>query len=436
MNDTTTTGTGTNPFSPRIVLALVLFGSIVFVALLWMIGAGLTSGSANDGGSHAAGKGLNGYAAVARLLDARGFEVRQSRNEGTLDNPGLLILTPPHVTDGEELDRIVGSRQIVGPTLVVVPKWVAAPTPPGTPGAKKGWVFLGGSHSPEWTGFRDDVAVGIREGSEDDKADGWRASGLSGLLPTAKAVQWGSGENLVPLVRDTKDGRILAAYIDDGGAYPTLDTMALEPRSDPGGNEHIFPLIFVFEPDLLNNYGMSNAANAKLAEKLIRAAAGDSGAVNFDLTLNGHARSTNLLTLAFTPPFLAATLCLLLAAIAVGWRAFLRFGAPKKPGRAIAFGKSTLVANSAGLIRRARRLHLIAGPYADRTRERLAGALALSQRNDARETEVAIDRVLERLAPEAPPFSETAQRLRNARKPHDLLKAARDLHSLERKLIR
>ncbi len=156
--------------------------------------------------------------------------------------------------------------------------------------------------------------------------------------------------------------------------------------------------------------------------------------VSFDLTLNGFARSANLLTLAFTPPFLAATLCLLIAALAVGWRAFLRFGPPRQGTRAIAFGKRALIANAAGLIRRTRRLHLVAAPYADHARERLARALALPRLADAEATEAAIDRALAARAGTPAPFSQIAARLRAARRPADILKAARDMHSLERTL--
>ena len=156
--------------------------------------------------------------------------------------------------------------------------------------------------------------------------------------------------------------------------------------------------------------------------------------VSFDLTLNGFARSANLLTLAFTPPFLAATLCLLIAALAVGWRAFLRFGPARQGTRAIAFGKRALIANAAGLIRRTRRLHLVAAPYADHARERLAKALALPRLADVAATEAAIDRALAARAGNSAPFSQIAARLRAARRPHDILEAAQDLHSLERTL--
>ena len=56
---------GTNPFNPKVVFGMVVFGFAVFVALLWMIGAGMTDRSANNGEAHAGSKGLTGYAALA-----------------------------------------------------------------------------------------------------------------------------------------------------------------------------------------------------------------------------------------------------------------------------------------------------------------------------------------------------------------------------------
>jgi hypothetical protein len=155
--------------------------------------------------------------------------------------------------------------------------------------------------------------------------------------------------------------------------------------------------------------------------------------VTFDLTLNGLSRPRNLLTLAFTTPFLAATLSLLLAALAAFWRNLARFGAPRPTERELAFGKRALVANSAGLIGRSGRLHLLAGPYAASLRERLARALALP-RLPAGGTDAAIDRALAQRRPEDARFSEAAARLAAARHPRELLAAARDLHAIERML--
>lgn len=430
-----------SPFSPKAVLALILFGAATFVLLLWMVGAGMTSGPANDGGAHAGGRGLNGYAALADFVEKRGYAVRRSQSEGALDDRGLLVLTPPQGADGKKLNEIVSKRRFIGPTLIVTPKWIGMKPVTETPGAKKGWVNLVGTQPPNWQGFLDDVRVTIepQQGSK-----GWRSGRSDGALPRPDAVLSGSGPRLVPMVMSRQGGRILAAFVDDGGYYATLENEAMSEPADRGDEaaEGSYPVVVVFEPDLLDNYGMAGRENSQLADRLIAAAIGGAEkTVVFDLTLNGHTRSANLLTLAFTPPFLAATLCLLIAGLAAGWRAFLRFGPARRGTRAIAFGKRALVANSAGLIRRSRRLHLIAAPYATAARERLAKALALPRQPDADATEKAIDRALEnRLGTprdgSATPFSQIAASLRAARKPEDILKAARDLHSLERTLTR
>ena len=92
--------------------------------------------------------------------------------------------------------------------------------------------------------------------------------------------------------------------------------------------------------------------------------------------------------------------------------------------------------NAAGLLRRAGRLHLVSAPYADAARERLARALALPRMADAKATEAAIDRALAARRADAEPFSSVAARLRAATRAPDLLRAARDLHALERILTR
>ncbi len=171
---------------------------------------------------------------------------------------------------------------------------------------------------------------------------------------------------------------------------------------------------------------------AALAHEIIDLAMeGEDLPIVFDLTLNGLGRTQNLLTLAFAPPFLAATLCLALAMIVVAWRAFRRFGPPLAEARAIAFGKRRLVANGAAFILRTRRLHLLTGPYIETMRQRLAAALRLRGSDD--ET---LDRAISTRLPDAPGFAESAAALREAARPNEILRAASALKSLERKLIR
>lgn len=426
---------GANPFSRRAVLAIVVLGSALFVALLWMIGTGTGLGTVNDGQAHAGSKGLTGYAAMADFLDRRGFAVSQVRGETGLDQPGLLVLTPPASADGREIDRIVTARRRIGPTLVVTPKWVADRAAAGERGARPGWVRLDGTTAPMWPGFLDDLSV-VQPNPPPGPAR-WRAAVLTGRLPAPDHVMYGGGTGLVQLVAGPQDAMTLAGFLDDGGRYPGLEAISRDRVLHSGRQPGLFPLVVVFEPDLLNNYGMADLANARLAESLVRATGVKPGeAVAFDLTLNGYGRSANLLTLAFTPPFLAATLCLLLAAVISGWRAALRFGPPLVQAPAIAFGKRALVANAAGLVRRSRRLHLLADPYADGARERLVRALGLPRALDAEQAGAAIDRACAARQPDHEPFTTLVARLKAARRPHDLLIAARDLCALERMLIR
>ncbi|WP_068073275.1 hypothetical protein [Novosphingobium lentum] len=417
-------------FSRATVLGLLLVGAVAFIALLWFLGNN-SGGNANDGGGHVGGKGLNGFAGIAALLEADGLEVNRVRAKDQLANVGLLVLTPPPGADGKAIDRIVSQRRYAGPTLVVTPKWIALPTRDAA--AKKGWVQLAGAAAPEWPGFHDDVMVKLADGNA-PKAGGWQAIGQRGRLPDEGRVLSGEGRHLVPLVT-AGDGRILAAYVADAGSYPDLERFAGVSGRIGGDDTRIYPVVFVFEPDLIDNWGMADEHTALMARELMLAAAGTrSQPVSFDLTLDGFGGSPNLLTLAFRPPFLAATICLLLAGVAIAWRAFNRFGPPRAATRAIAMGKTALVANSAGFIRRTGRVHLVAAPYADAARDRIAAALGLPRGVSVAETEAAIDSAQQRRAIAIAPFSQAAAQLRAAHKPHDVARRAAVVQSIERAL--
>lgn len=480
-----------NPFSPRAALALVLFGVLSFIVLLWVIGSGMGDPEPGAKGSHVGGKGLDGYAAFATYLEQRGYGVKRIQSRGALRQGGLLVLTPTRSTSAKELAAVIDERRDQGPTILIMPKWIAAPLPPAKdkakPKPKQGFVQLVEAIVPDWRGFHDEVGVRIDPLVGDAQNRRWEGFGTSGTMPQSARVLWGGGGRLVPLVLVESGKKVLAGYFADGGDYPALRAVATmpepvtddelyeepsdeptgEPTGEPSGAAsdayaadaapppvelpsptarvaplydpekyaRAYPVILVFEPDLLNNYGMAQQTNAVLGERLVQAAlAGKAKTVNFDLTLDGYGRSQNLLELAFKPPFLAATLCLLLAAMVALWRAFNRFGPPLLTGRSIAFGKHALVSNAAGLLRRARRLHLVGAPYADAARERLVKALALPARLDPAQAEKAIDRALAARDPSATPFSAAAAQLREAKGPRNLLRAAQALHSLERTL--
>lgn len=422
-------------FNPKVVLGLLLFGALAFLAMLYLIGAGETSRGPNDGGSHAAAKGLNGYAALVEILEAEGHEVSLSRNQAALDDEALLILTPPAFADGGDIAELVERRRYLGPTILVLPKWYAMEVP-GTVRveAEEGWVVLGGAGQPAWIeDFEGQYATELALGPLDSaRGDAWRWGDWSGALPDRSQVQTIANATMIPLVT-ASNGGILAGYYDDGGYYPVLDEAAgLAPADEEGRDTSRWNFMVVAEPDLFDNYGMADEERATLAHALVDAAMeGEDLPIVFDLTLNGLGRTQNLLTLAFAPPFLAGTLCLMIAMAVVGWRAFRRFDPPLAEGRAIAFGKRRLVANSAAFILRTRRLHLLTAPYVETMRQRLVAALRLRKSDDE-----ALDQAIARRAPDAPTFAASAAALRSARKPHDILRAARALKTLERKLTR
>ena len=437
-----------SPFNRTAVLGMVVIGFIAFIAMLYFLSVGDTGDESNNGGGHAAANGLNGYSALARLVEAEGYDVVRSREESGLDTPGLLVVTPPAFFEADALDELLRRRAYTGPTMVIVPKWFATNFPPSTPPEiaaeiKDGWVRLGGASTPDWleelgepytidaetlpesdSPFDpleiqiDDAEGGSFEvppietvGPEPLEPGTWAGFQSTGSLPTGR-VTGANAENWQRVLVVDGDTRALALQ------------MQLDEEYDPE------PVTFVIEPDLMNNYGLSDGGRAALALKLIEDAGyGPEDTVTFDLTLNGLGGTVNLLTLAFRPPFLAATLCLILALLIVGWRAFKRFGPPVASGPAIAFGKSRLVTNGAALILRARRLGLLAEPYADLSARRLADALGLAKPDPE-----AIDAALRVRLPQEEPYTLRAQRLRAANAPSDILRAAQALKELEGKL--
>lgn len=411
-----------SPFSLRAVLAMVVVGFLAFIALLYFIGVGDTGGEDNNGASHAAAKGLNGYAGLVRLLEAEGFDVELSRNPAGMETFGLLVLTPPTFASAEEIGEILERRRDMGPTIVILPKWRAGEirgrlkdTLEGK--IKDGWVSLAGSTEPVWVDelpepFAFETEL---EKLEENQKIGWDGFDRSGELP-AHDILFAEPEGPVETLASDSSGHILAHLVLG------------EEDSEYFNDAHW--TVFVSEPDLMNNFGMADAERAALALDIIRYVHFDDDTdITFDLTMNGLGSAQNLLTLAFRPPFLAATLSLLLALLVVGWRAFRRFGPPIAQAPATAFGKSRLVANSASLVLRARRTGLLAAPYADLAARRIARRLGL-----ARAELAAIYDAIHRRLPGEESFTARARTLREARKPNEILNAAAHLHELERKL--
>ena len=402
------------PFGRGAVLVAIVVGALAFLIFLFAIGAGWDGRNDRDGGSHAAANGLNGYSALAGLLRAEGEEVLFSRSrEGFAENGALLVLTPPHGADGDELRHLLAERAWRGPTLVILPKWYAAPLSRlESEQGKPGWVRLIASASPEWVAEMTGIA-GLA--ADIGPVPRWEGLGLDMTPPDPAEVQFFTGPGLVPLVTG-----------------PGGEVLAGQARREDADD---WPVVFVAEPDLLNNRALAERESALLATRIIeRAMDGAELAVVFDLTLPGLGQQPNLLTLAFRPPFLAATLCLLLAAGVIGWRAFHRFGPATAAAPAHAPGKRLLAANGAALIERAGRARLLGRPYAALAAARIAARLGVKTAEPARRgTEIA--RIAMARGVAEPGLLAALEAVHEARNATELLRAARALRTIERTLL-
>jgi hypothetical protein len=180
------------------------------------------------------------------------------------------------------------------------------------------------------------------------------------------------------------------------------------------------------DPDLLDTQGVADLTTSRAAVEIIdRLRSG--GPVAFDVTLNGFGRGRSLLKLAFAPPLLGATLCLVAAALMMGLHALTRFGPVERPPPVLALGKRALADNSAALVRMARREPRMAPAYAALTREAAARAVGAPRDLD----QVQLDALLDRLGAAnraSAAFTALVREADAAKTNNDLMDVARRLH--------
>ena len=423
--------TQASPFRRTTIMIMFAVSFTAFLALLYGLGMGDPLASGRNGEAHGASNSIVGYKALASLLEKTGVPVQYSRTQAGMDDPGLLVLTPGPFTPAEAIAAVVQRRAYVGPTMIILPKWQVATDEK----LQKGWMIRG----DPWGG--EPGAQMLKELAEvsvtvDDRARAGRpaasAGGLAVKTPATPVTI--KGDAIRAIVREPSSGAALVAYLDDGGVYAQLDSLEESQITDEEEiDESFYPVVIVADADLLNNGGMADRQTARHALALVRAAATASdGSVTFDLTFNGLGSAENLLTLAFAPPFLSATICLITAALAAAWMAFNRFGPPAMEKRSIDFGKTALVNNSAAFIGRMQRTYLVTSPYANMIRSQSAEAIGVSPQAGEQEMHQRLDALGESGGHR---FSALYERLVRARKPQDIADGAAALHIWKKEFI-
>ncbi|MGL3822064.1 DUF4350 domain-containing protein [Sphingopyxis sp. R3-92] len=399
-------------FNPRLIGGVVVIGIVAFIALWALIALGPQLSSGNDGGGHALSKAAPGYAGIVDLLERAGADVELRRQVETTqyeDYEPIIVLTPTERTRPEEMKELI-EAQGSAPVLIILPKWIAGRIPGEA--AKPGWVSGGVANPPPTRLLPSEYFGEVRIA---------RAPQGGG---TARGLVAGRELTLaLPAQLHTVAGDELDTLIAGPG-----DTAVLARTSNRD-------LYILSDPDLVNNLAFSSRDKARAAAMLIDAVAEDADAdgLAFDLTLNGFGGGRSLLRFAFVPPFIGITLCLIAAGLLALWQAWIRFGPSLKPQRAIPVSKAALIANSADLIRQARRELDGADAFVHSQRIAIARRLHAPAGLDTAATDAWIDK---HLPPDGDLFSSLARRLPLARNTHEFLADAQALHAIRKDLLR
>lgn len=373
------------PFAARTVGIAVAVVVVGFLSYLLLSAYAADFRPVRNGGAHALSPAAVGFSGTAELIRLTQGKVELIRRESGLRDEGLLILTVAPDTTPAQVKTILDARTDLS-TLIVLPKWRVRQLQ-GYPA----WVEAQGM----WPGmFALRPLKGIVEASLSEGPEGEQRSIYGKYLRT---------------IESTPQGRPLLVQIGDTPHYILAD------------------------PDILNNQGLKTRSGAERAMAVLERLSVADHPTAFDLTLMGFGSNPNLLKLAFDPPFLPLTLCLLFASLLAGLHALRRFGPTAQEGRKVAFGKRAIAENGAALLRLARRRHLTGARYAMLTRE----AVATASGAPVNLTGEALDNYLDRLTRDGgEPFTSLAAAAENAPDTRRLHAAARALYLWRRTVTR
>lgn len=400
-------GSASGGFSPLTMIVVLLVGvvSLAGLGLLTAYQPELKSG--NDGGAHALSHSSIGYAALPRLLRDTGAPVILARGRlGENGADSLLVLTPSAGAPPERIEDM----DHAGPTLIILPKWNAAPYRD-----RPGWVTTVGVNRPEQA--LSVLPEHLREGTRLTQTAGMqtvtlrRPNGQIFGVPVRTATPRRiAGDHWIPVVVDAH-GEALLAMDSNSRTYVLADA------------------------DLLNTQGLKTLNGAKTALAIMDIVRAEGAPVAFDLTLHGFQRTRSLLRLMIEPPLLGLTLVMAALAAFAGWQSLIRFGPTFQGGRVVALGKRALADNTAGLVRMAKREHHMASPYALLVRGTVARAIGAPRNLDGAELDAFLDRIGVTVGA-ARPYTVLAEEARTAQTPGDLMRVAHDLYRWTQEMTR
>ena len=405
------TGGAAPAFSPRTILALVLVGLVAFSGLAVLGAYAPELRGEGDPGAHALSPSAVGYGGAVVMLKALGAPVVVSRAPLRLaaDATPLIVLTPTIGSRAADLRAFPRSA----PRLVVLPKWSSAPDPLRPTFVRKVGPdpFIAARVGALLQPFAKTTRIERRTAVTRPVLHAGGSPYAAGTyLPLAAIdrLQTLEGDGWTPALVDETGRMVLARST----AEPELFVLA--------------------DPDLLNNQGLAKLDNARAGMAILRTL-GDGGVI-FDVTLNGFERGRSLGRLMLEPPWLAATLCGLAAALLMGLHGLARFGPARVGGRAIALGSRALVDNAAGLVRMARKEASLAPQYVELTKARVRRAVGAAATGSEAQADLWLGELAARRGLESP--QDLAAEAARARSRDEVLALARKLHRWRGEMLR
>ena len=436
-------------FRPITLISLILIGFFAFGALIVLGGFASDLRKASPGQASPKSVSAVGYQALTDYFGRLDYAIEETRGKRDYyDRDTRLVIYTP----SRPYRRIKKSLKSQGKetSLIILPKWrVGEMVAQSGEESRKGWVRKSSGSGLFYNSYYEDMIENLpvitRENtpSPDAKLSFETTANrilLDGYAPDFEDLQyfdlntrWEDHLSILEVIRkaEIEEERRKRAEergkkyepkkdkktkknkkdkdVDSNSEEVSEEEAAAKPEPEPLPNHEVLLKIdghavlirledtetyILSEPDLVNTMAFKSQGGAQLAgaiiDDVIHHAELDSLSVDFDVSLHGIQSSRNIVKLMVTPPFLAATLCLLAAGGLVAWQGFNRFGDPARVRPDYAQGPVSLARTAAEFMGIANRAHRTGEEYAELLRQQVAIHLGYKAR-----TSDHIDRLLD-----------------------------------------
>ncbi len=310
-----------DPFSGRTIAGLIGVGALAFLAMAYLLIYGEAGDPYRRAGPNAFSTSAIGHRAfieLLRRLDVPVFASRRVEADHGDERSLVVVAEPPNPAQLEEALKRADTRE---PVLLVLPKWRGLPNPADPRWLAEVMLLPESAVRPFAQALTSDASI-VRPSS----VAGWQGR-FADRTPELTAPQLVRSARLTPLL-GTEQGMLLGEW--------------------RGGGRRVWILS---DPDIIANHGLWRGANAHIAMAVVAALRTHDGAVVLDELVHGFRVKESLWRLVLEPPFVLATLMLIVTLGLLVWSAAIRFGPVVPAAPPLESGRETLIRATAGLTR-------------------------------------------------------------------------------------